>query len=942
MANFLLSTQFSFFAMVLCLLAGQTTIKVSPVSEDFKSSDVVIKAMWVKTPLPSHRPWVILPNFPWVLHTTVDCTNLLPSTSVFCLARCLRSPMNFTLTDKHCLFGPPTLSHRPWLTFSTSKWTTFTNPQLYNILPELPLPVLSCSQLNHDTLYLCAYGLHILTWVEYLPISYRPWYSDSRCHGQLSIVSNISLPNTHFLLNINICPLISLNMPLVLHLESSAAFRFPKYITQNLLCLLLTRNNNTLLLSTICPCVISTLTHHNRTIPHPSIPLPCSFLLTTDQISSLSSHIVNRSTTRPSNVLEPNTHPLNPANRALLPIAQLPEILHSTAHSMCIQSSHTDNQTLQMVKHVKNSITFHLLLKNKKLFTSIARTHTTFRPPQLTPSPLYTSEPDFHWNPSLPARRTQFTTLLWNNLAGALTFCTILAHYPFQNYLCVLLPNHNSNKINVPQISVRFTLSAYIKTNSAIGRPIKTTKFLNTNFNNTNHLISTWTTQPHLQDHPHRLHRRLPPHRAGISSALLFLTSSSHAFGLAHGMNARHFTSLPSRVLFSNCSLGSRPLSTSWDHYNPFLTQSPLPLTVVNPHANILGCPCLPFPLSVVNPCEPFGRIPFASLLGELPLLWLPATSLSFCLSLGTSSHHSSTCHVVISLNPLHTWALYPLLIQPHQLHLLSVNQMNQSEAHPLPQSLATRTHFNQKTIRASSFAIHTNSFQKIRARKLAHSLSPSCQNFILTSCSLGLQPHPQHMQWELCQCPIPTTTSCSAHCTSAKLHSSPIPACAVPAWPLSLPPTPITHTRTVISPQSAACVCTTSAACVCSTYSTCVCSTSAAGVYSTSVACVCTTSTASMCSTSAACVCSTYAAYVCSTSAACVYSTSAACVCNISAACVCSTSAACVCSTSAACVCPTSAACVCSTSAACVCSISAASMYSTSAACVCSTLLPV
>ena len=126
-------------------------------------------------------------------------------------------------------------------------------------------------------------------------------------------------------------------------------------------------------------------------------------------------------------------------------------------------------------------------------------------------------------------------------------------------------------------------------------------------------------------------------------------------------MNTRHSTSLPSRVLFMNCSLCSCPLLTTWDHHNLFLTQFPLPLTVVDPHANILGCPCLPFPLSVDDPCEPFGRIPSASLSGELPLLWLPLTSLSFCFSLGTPSPHSPTCHVFISSQSSSHLGLIPI-----------------------------------------------------------------------------------------------------------------------------------------------------------------------------------------------------------------------------------------------------------------------------------------
>ena len=112
---------------------------------------------------------------------------------------------------------------------------------------------------------------------------------------------------------------------------------------------------------------------------------------------------------------------------------------------------------------------------------------------------------------------------------------------------------------------------------------------------------------------------------------------------------------------------------------------------------------------------------------------------------------------------------------------------MTQTISHPLP----------------SSLVIHTHSSKKIRARKLAHSLSPSCHSFILTSCSLGLRLHHQHMQRVLCHCLTFTTTSCSAYCTSVIPPSSPHAACAVPASHLPPPPAPKTHARTVISAQS-------------------------------------------------------------------------------------------------------------------------------------------
>jgi hypothetical protein len=75
-----------------------------------------------------------------------------------------------------------------------------------------------------------------------------------------------------------------------------------------------------------------------------------------------------------------------------------------------------------MVKHVKNGTTFHLQLKNKKLFNSIARTHTTFRPPKPTSSPLYTSEPEFHWNPSPMTPNPQLKLHPYREMTGKINY----------------------------------------------------------------------------------------------------------------------------------------------------------------------------------------------------------------------------------------------------------------------------------------------------------------------------------------------------------------------------------------------------------------------------------------------------------------------------------------------------------------------------------------
>ena len=70
MANFSLPVIFVFFEMLLLELNFSTSIQVSP-SEGGEIPPFVVfnmltpQARWVKTPLPSHCPWMNLPNNTW-------------------------------------------------------------------------------------------------------------------------------------------------------------------------------------------------------------------------------------------------------------------------------------------------------------------------------------------------------------------------------------------------------------------------------------------------------------------------------------------------------------------------------------------------------------------------------------------------------------------------------------------------------------------------------------------------------------------------------------------------------------------------------------------------------------------------------------------------------------------------------------------------------------
>jgi hypothetical protein len=131
---------------------------------------------------------------------------------------------------------------------------------------------------------------------------------------------------------------------------------------------------------------------------------------------------------------------------------------------------------------------------------------------------------------------------------------------------------------------------------------------------------------------------------------------------------------------------------------------------------------------------------------------------------------HSSQNPPHLGLGPLSSLITFYPSFTLNQFPLSSTHIMTQTIPHPLLSSLVT----------------HTHSSKKIRARKLAHPLSPSCHSSVLTSCSPGLRLQHQHMQRALYYCLTFTTTSCSAYCTSD------IPF-------LSLPSTPKTHARTGI-----------------------------------------------------------------------------------------------------------------------------------------------
>ena len=138
----------------------------------------------------------------------------------------------------------------------------------------------------------------------------------------------------------NSCHFIPFNMLLVSHLGISAAIRIPKCVNQNLFC-------------------------------HPWPLAPAIH-----QIS----------------LYELLLCPLRPFQIIFLPIVKIPEILKNIVHTKCIPFVHTDTETPKKVTHVKNDTTFYL---NREPITSIARTHTIFRPPRPTSSLTCSPETNF-------------------------------------------------------------------------------------------------------------------------------------------------------------------------------------------------------------------------------------------------------------------------------------------------------------------------------------------------------------------------------------------------------------------------------------------------------------------------------------------------------------------------------------------------------------------
>ena len=164
----------------------------------------------------------------------------------------------------------------------------------------------------------------------------------------------------------------------------------------------------------------------------------------------------------------------------------------------------------------------------------------------------------------LPPWRTHFLIFLWNNIVNALPHCRTFTRYQFHTSLRLRLPNHNSNKINVSQISVRFTLSASNKTNSTIGPTNQNNQF----------------QQHQLQQHqpsPFNMEHSAASSGSSASSAPTFTTASSRYYFCPcfshtlipyfrfdawneHSVSLTSCTSPLSGVLFTISSLCSWPL----------------------------------------------------------------------------------------------------------------------------------------------------------------------------------------------------------------------------------------------------------------------------------------------------------------------------------------------------------------------------------------------
>jgi hypothetical protein len=429
-------------------------------------------------------------------------------------------------------------------------------------------------------------------------------------------------------------------------------------------------------------------------------------------------------------------------------------LVRSSGRLNCIQSNvtqqldslvPTDNRIMHSFQHIKiNLHQTHIIGRNQSTVTHCA---------QIKYDNLSLS-PGLSQKISLPSWRILFTLFLLDNTVNAFSQCRTLTRYYLHTSLCLLLSNHNSNQINVYKKFVRFTLSASNKTKSAIGPT------------NQNHRVL------HHQPSPNNMENSASLSGTSASSAPTSPAVASRYFlCLCPFQSINSYFRLCALVVFPT-SLAFPPFgfnltnsfSCSWSllpsrgHCNPFLTHYPIPLSVVDPHAYILGCPCFPIPPTVVDPCVPFGHLPSASFSVDCPPSLASHTYSSYISSLGKPNHHFPPCDIFTPLNILYTWTLapvplitlYPLLTHPNQFPLSSTNNMIQENFHLPPSSRGIHTHFSKI----------------IRARKLAHSLSSSCL-FILTSCNSGLRLYHQHMQRVLCQCLTFTTTSCSAYCTS-------------------------------------------------------------------------------------------------------------------------------------------------------------------------------
>jgi hypothetical protein len=206
MANFFLPVIFVFFKMLLLEFNFSTSIQVSPSEGDEIHPFVVInmltlQARWVKTPLLSHRPWLSLPNTPWVPQLWVKTPTLThcpwlhlshhvnPSRPIYKLFPSKESFLTKSIPSDYDLRVPSCT-----LPFSFDS-RMLQGPSTGEPIPSNPYP------LTHFqvTLLYFSTGLNDLSLLSFLLASFKVDTKRMRQLYRLSTVSHISVQYCPFL-----------------------------------------------------------------------------------------------------------------------------------------------------------------------------------------------------------------------------------------------------------------------------------------------------------------------------------------------------------------------------------------------------------------------------------------------------------------------------------------------------------------------------------------------------------------------------------------------------------------------------------------------------------------------------------------------------------------------------------------------------------------------